>query len=256
MTQVGPSVDWRLAVAIALLMAIAVGAATLGRMPTGRRSAVAVVRAVVQLAVVAGVIRLALEHVWSAALFVVVMLAVATFTSAGRVEARDAWPWVALAISTGVAPVVVVVFGTGSTPVNPPAVVAICGIVVGNAMTACSLAVRRAIASLREQHGQVEAAMALGLTRPLAIALVIDRGRPEALVPVLDQTRTVGLVTLPGAFVGVLLGGGSTADAAAAQIIVLAGLIAADTITVIVASRLVAAGRILPTDVREQLPSA
>jgi hypothetical protein len=35
MTQVGPSVDWRLAVAIALLIAIAVGAAVLGRMSTG-----------------------------------------------------------------------------------------------------------------------------------------------------------------------------------------------------------------------------
>jgi len=30
-----------------------------------------------------------------------------------------------------------------------------------------------------------------------------------ALVPGLDQTRTVGLVTLPGAFVGVLLAGAS-----------------------------------------------
>ena len=27
----------------------------------------------------------------------------------------------------------------------------------------------------------------------------------QALIPALDQTRTVGLVTLPGAYVGVLL---------------------------------------------------
>ena len=30
----------------------------------------------------------------------------------------------------------------------------------------------------------------------------------EAIIPALDQTRTVGLVTLPGAYIGVLLGGG------------------------------------------------
>lgn len=255
MTQVGPTVDWRLAIAIGLLLAVAIAASLLGRLPTWRSSAIAVVRAVIQLALVAGVIRLALEHVWSAAAFAVLMLVVATFTSAGRVEARAAWAWVAFAIAAGVAPVLAVIFGTGSTPVSPAAIVAISGIVIGNAMTACSLAVRRAVASLREQHGQVEAALALGLSRAFAIDLVIERDRVEALVPVLDQTRTVGLVTLPGAFIGVLLGGGSTADAAAAQIIVLAGLIAANTITVVVAARLVALGRVLPADLREWLPA-
>ncbi len=86
--------------------------------------------------------------------------------------------------------------------------------------------------------------------------MAIDRERPEALVPIFDQTRTVGLVTLPGAFVGVLLGGGSTADAAAAQVLVLVGLIAAETIAVVVATRLVVAGRLLPSDVRQNLPAA
>lgn len=38
----------------------------------------------------------------------------------------------------------------------------------------------------------------LGLKRPAAIGLIIDRVLPEALIPNLDQTRTVGLVTLPG----------------------------------------------------------
>ena len=254
MTSVGPSVGWQLAVALVVLLALALAAARIGRLPTGRRSLVASARAAAQLAAAAVVIKVAFEHVWSAALFAVVMLAVATVTSAGRIEARAAWPWVAVALVTGVAPVEAIVFGTGSTDITPPAVVAISGIVIGGSMTACSLAVRRAVASLRADRGQVEAALALGLTRPLAIGLVIDRDRPEALVPVLDQTRTVGLVTLPGAFVGVLLGGGSTADAAAAQVIVLVGLIAAETVTVVVATRLVASGRILPSDVRDLLP--
>lgn len=255
-TRVGPSVGWQLGLALVVLIGMAIGVARVGRLPTWRPSTTAALRAIVQLAAVAAVIRVALEHVWSALLFAAVMLSVATLTSAGRVGARRAWPWVALAIGAGVVPVEAVVFGTGSTPWAPPAIVAINGIVIGGSMTACSLAVRRAIAAVREQRGQVDAALALGLTRPAAIGLVIDRDRPEALVPVLDQTRTVGLVTLPGAFVGVLLGGGSTADAAAAQVIVLVGLIAAETITVVVATRLVAAGRVLPSDLRDQLPPA
>jgi putative ABC transport system permease protein len=65
-----------------------------------------------------------------------------------------------------------------------------------------------------------------------------------ALVPALDQTRTVGLVTLPGAFVGVLLGGGSAVQAGAAQLLVLVGLLAAEALAVWVTVELVAAGRL------------
>ncbi len=52
----------------------------------------------------------------------------------------------------------------------------------------------------------------------------------DALLPGLDQTRTVGLVTLPGAFVGVLLASGSAVQAGAVQILVLAGLLLAQTL--------------------------
>ena len=75
------------------------------------------------------------------------------------------------------------------------------------------------------------------------------------MLPAIDQTRTVGLVTLPGAFVGVLLGGGSSADAAASQILVLVGLLAAETSVVVITHRLIGEGRIMPDDVRESLPA-
>ena len=61
-------------------------------------------------------------------------------------------------------------------------------------------------------------------------------------------------MTLPGAFVGVLLGGGTPVQAGAAQLLVLIGLLATQTITVVVAARLVRSGRLLPTELRERLP--
>ena len=252
--SIGPALDWRLVVALVVLTALAVGAARLDRLPTSRQSLTATVRAVVQLLAVAGVLRVALEYVWSALLFALLMLTVATFTSAGRAGVRRAWPWVSLALLAGQLPVFAVIFGTGSTEVTPPAVVAICGIVIGGTMTACSLLLRRAFAGMNDRFGQIEAGLALGLNRRQAIRLVIDGDRADSLIPVLDQTRTVGLVTLPGAFIGVLLGGGSPADAAAAQLIVLVGLVAAETVTVVAATRLVASGRILPLAIETRLP--
>ena len=71
----------------------------------------------------------------------------------------------------------------------------------------------------------------------------------DALIPVLDQTRSVGLVTLPGAFVGMLLGGASPVQAGAVQLLVLVGLLAVQTVAVLITIELVAAGRFDPAAV-------
>jgi uncharacterized membrane protein len=79
---------------------------------------------------------------------------------------------------------------------------------------------------------------------------VVEPSAREALVPGIDQTRTVGLVTLPGAFIGVLLGGGTALEAGAAQVLVLVGLLAAQAATAAVVLHLVAGRRILREDLR------
>jgi ABC-type iron transport system FetAB permease component len=75
------------------------------------------------------------------------------------------------------------------------------------------------------------------------ILLVVVR---SLALSALDPTRTVGLVTLPGAFVGVLLGGGSPLEAGAAQLLVLVGLLAAQVTAAWTVVELVARGRLLP----------
>ena len=73
--------------------------------------------------------------------------------------------------------------------------------------------------------------LAIGATPREAVRDIARAAAAEALVPGLDQTRTVGLVTLPGAFVGALLGGASPVAAARFQLVVLVGLLCAQVIT-------------------------
>ena len=120
------------------------------------------------------------------------------------------------------------------------------GVPLGGAMTAATLSGRRAVQELRAQVGTYEAALALGVQAPEAVRLVVEPTAREALTPGIDQTRTVGLVTLPGAYVGVLLGGGSAIDAGAAQVLVLVGLLAVQATTAAVVLGLVSTRRILP----------
>ena len=147
-------------------------------------------------------------------------------------------------IALGAAPVIGLVLATGAVPMTGIALVPVCGIVIGGAMTATSLAGRRALDELSGRHGEYEAALSLGLLeRDAAMELVRPAAR-HALVPATDQTRTVGLVTLPGAFVGVLIGSGNPVQAGAAQVLVLIGLLAAEAIAAVVTIELVARNRI------------
>ena len=239
-----------LVVALGVLTALAVVVSGVTRLGTARADAVAVARAIAQLALVSLVLTAVLGRVaWSLA-FAVVMLAVAVATSARRTGAGRAWPWVLVAVVSGALPVLVVIFASGAVPWQGAAIVPMAGIVIGGCMTASSLNGRRCFTALREERETYEGALALGLRVPVAVRLVIDRRRAEALVPGLDQTRTVGLVTLPGAFVGVLLGGGSPAQAGAAQVLVLVGLLAAQTVVVVVQSLLIERGLLVPEDLR------
>lgn len=74
-------------------------------------------------------------------------------------------------------------------------------------------------------------ALDLGATPREATADIGRFAIREALIPSTDQTRTTGLVTLPGAFVGAIFGGIVPIEAGRFQIVVLAGIIAAGAVT-------------------------
>lgn len=86
--------------------------------------------------------------------------------------------------------------------------------------------------------------MALGLLDREARLEIAGPAAADALLPGLDQTRTVGLVTLPGAFVGMLLGGASPVKAGAVQLFVLVALCAVQAVAVALVLELVARGRL------------
>jgi putative ABC transport system permease protein len=250
-----PDADWRLGVVLLVLVAVAASTSRLAGLAVEREHVTAAVRAVVQLAVVAAVIATVMESLWWSLAFVLVMFVVATATSYRRVDALPhQLPWMALPIAAGAGPVIALCVGSGVVPLNGAGLIPVAGILIGGAMTASTLTGRRAFDELSAHHGVYEAALALGLRSRDAALLVIQPTAREALTPGLDQTRTVGLVTLPGAFVGVILGGGTALQAGATQVLVLIGLLATQAITTALLLRLIARGRVVRTDRSESSP--
>lgn len=246
--ELGPA----LVAALALLAVAAAVVVRVGQLGPGTPVLVAAVRAAVQLTVVSLLIAAVLRSGFLTAGFVTMMFAIASVTSAQRVATLRRAYWVTASIGAGVLPVLVLLLSSGVVPARPVAVVPMAGILIGGAMTATSLAGRRALDELRTRHGEYEAALAIGLTDREAALEICRLSAGQALVPALDQTRTVGLVTLPGAFVGVLLGGARPVQAGLTQLLVLIGLLAVEAAAVLVTVELVASGRIQAAPVRDR----
>ncbi|RLV56773.1 ABC transporter permease [Aeromicrobium phragmitis] len=240
------NLGWSLG-ALLVLLAVAAAAITatsgLGRW---RTPVIASARAVVQLAVVSLVIGVALQSLWGTLGFIALMVAVATWTAGRRVTTRGnrQVAWLLVPIVVGIAPPLALAVLTRVVPAEPIALLPLAGILVGGAMTATSVSGRRVVEELRDQRGSYEAALAIGLSARKAVGLVARPAAALALVPGQDQTRTVGLVTLPGAFVGLILAGASPAEAGAAQVLILVALLAVQATAAALTVELVAAGRL------------
>lgn len=229
----------RLVIAVIVLGVVSAVLRRAAGLGNGREEIVAILRATVQLGAVGLVIAAVLGSWPLTWLFVAVMGVVAALTSAGRMgTVRRVLPL--LPIAAGGLPVTAALLAIGLLPAEPISVVPTAGILLGNAMTATTLAGRRGLDALSERRGEVEAGLALGLMRRDARLLVVQPAAQLALLPGLDQTRTVGLVTLPGAFVGTLLGGATPLQAAALQLIVLAGILTSQSVATVLTQELIA----------------
>ena len=227
---------------IAVLLVAAAAVVGLGGVGRWRPVLVAGLRGAVQLCAVALVIAYIVRFGALVGLFLLLMLFVAARTAGRRITSGRGWWWAAAPIAAGVAPVAGLLFLTGAVPATGLVVVPLVGQLIGGALTATALAGRRLLDELAHRRGEVEAALSLGMTDRDARLEIARPVAGTALVPALDQTRTVGTVTLPGAFVGMLLGGAGPVEAAIVQLFVLVGLLAVEAIAIVVVLELIARG--------------
>jgi putative ABC transport system permease protein len=210
----------------------------------------AIVRAVVQLGILSlilgGIIR---DPVW-VGVFLAVMVAAAVWTVSRRLRlALISIPPVAGVTLVAAAIPVVIVFASGAVLFSPRYVLAVGGIVIGNTMTVSTLMGRNLSNLIVLRRDEVEAWLSLGATRRRSVVQIVRSAGSTALIPSTDQTRTTGLVTLPGAFVGSIFAGASPLEAAEVQVIVLAAVLATGALAVAGFGFLFGAPKIVPLEV-------
>jgi putative ABC transport system permease protein len=204
-------------------------------------------RAAVQLAAVGALIALVFRVPALAVAFVAVMLLTAALTSGGRMRPLPRGRLIALgAIAVPALGAVGVLLAVGAFAATPRAIIPTAGILIGGAMTATTLTGRRLLESLATQADEIETRLALGDRARDALIPATRTAIVSALVPAIDQTRSVGLVALPGTFVGLILGGASPATAARLQLVVLLSLLAVQLVSALLTAELVTRACTLP----------
>ena len=223
------------------LVAVAVILSLYERLDLERDITVAVIRSFVQLAAIGYVIDyvFGLENLGVVALLLAGMVLFAAWTSARRAtDVPNAFPIEAVAVGVAAVATLVLFLALGKVPATVRYVIPLGGMVIGNSMNAASLTMTRIRDDLAEQRLKVEAALALGATSRQAVSPILRTALQRALIPLIDATKTTGIIFLPGAMVGMIIAGADPLEAVRLQIVVLYMLLGSVSIAAILVGTL------------------
>jgi putative ABC transport system permease protein len=176
-------------------------------------------------------------------LFVIALIAVMVVFGAltARNRARKVpgafWPLLGALAVAGVSTLLLVV-ALGIFEPEARFLVPVGGMVVGNAMTAAAVALNRLGDEVRASLGQIEATLSLGATSSQAMLPIVRRALRSGMIPLIDSTKTTGLIFFPGTMVGMLLAGAEPIDAVRLQLVLLYTLLGSVAIAALLSTTL------------------
>lgn len=228
-------------VAALFIVGIAISISIYQKLGIGKEMAYAVFRAFLQLSIIGFVLQFIFtqQNVAWIILAHLFMVAVAGYTAGQRAKHVPNGKYIAgasMLIGTSITMVLLVLLQV--FPFTPRYIIPVSGMVVGNAMTVTGITLKRLRDDIRVQLNLVETALALGATPRQATLKQVRRALVVALAPVIDNTKTVGLISLPGAMTGMIMGGASPIEAIQLQMVVMNMLLGASTFSSVMSTYL------------------
>jgi putative ABC transport system permease protein len=223
------------------LIAVAIAVSFWRRAELERDIAVAVIRSFLQLTAVGYVIQAIFDSdsLWLVAALLAGMVGFGTWTARGRAKGvPDATAPIALALAVAAAVTLGLVLALGIFKAEPRYLVPVGGMVIGNSMTAVAVALNRLADEMHEGRRQVEAMLALGATSFQAARATVARSLRSGMIPLVDSTKTTGIVFFPGTMVGMLIAGAEPVDAVRLQLVLLWVLLGAVALSGLIATSL------------------
>ncbi len=238
-----PGIDVSLGEVAASLALVAIAAAVslFRRAELEGDLGIAVLRSFLQLTAIGYVIQAIfdVDSPWLVALLLAVMVGFGAFTARRRARGvPGALGPLVLSLSVAAAVTLGLVLALGVFEAEPRYVVPVGGMVIGNAMTAAAVSLNRLADEVASSAGQIEATLALGATAGEAASGLVTRSLRSGMIPLVDSTKTTGIVFFPGAMVGMLLAGAEPIDAVRLQLILLWSLLGSVSLAAVLATTL------------------
>ena len=104
---------------------------------------------------------------------------------------------------------------------EPIYVIPLMGMVIGNTMNTIHLALDKIIDMVKSERDILWGYLALGASEIEALRPFIKNAVKSAVIPQMNRTKSVGVIFIPGAMVGMLLSGANPIYAAEIQIIIM-----------------------------------
>jgi putative ABC transport system permease protein len=232
--------SWWGVAASAVLVLVAIGISWRERLGLQREVAIAALRAFVQLAAVGALLLIVFDkgRLPAAFAWLTVMVVIAGFVAGRRASAiprarQHAWWGIGIAVGVTMG----LLLALGTIDAVPRVVIPVGGMVVSTAMVTSGLALQRTVEAVAEQRARIEARLALGLPSREAFLQPYRSAMRTALTPVVDTTKVVGLISLPGAMTGLILAGVDPWDAIRYQIVVMYMLLGAAFLSAVLSAR-------------------
>jgi putative ABC transport system permease protein len=202
---------------------------------------VAVLRSFLQLTAIGYVIQAIFDadSLWLVAALLAGMVGFGTWTARGRAKGvPGATVPILLALAAAAALTLGLVLVLGVFEATPRYLVPVGGMVIGNSMTAVAVALDRLADEMHDGRRQIEAMLALGATSFQAARAIVARSLRSGMIPLVDSTKTTGIVFFPGTMVGMLVAGAEPVDAVRLQIVLLWVLLGAVAVSGLIATSL------------------
>lgn len=224
------------------LLVLVVILTALKKLGISKEMIISVGKGAAQLFIIAVILNLLFAYpawyipIWA---FLAMMVVIGGHTSAKRAtEMPGAFKITTPSILVGGSLVLIVLAVTRAMPLHPQFIIPLAGMTFGNSMRICSICMERLISEVKQNKAEIETALSLGADSKKAVKNHADTSIRASLIPTLDNLKTLGIIFIPGAMSGLLMGGTTPILAAQYQIIVYLMIVAGGTISTIMATQL------------------
>jgi putative ABC transport system permease protein len=210
----------------------------LRRIPLGRTVLIATLRMTVQLILVGFVLRfifgLSLWYVVLAHLLLMLFFASHVILRRAEIRLPGLWRLILISLVLGAGSVIffIILLVIRQSPwYEPRYFIPLAGMIIGNSLNGCVLAVDRYYDGIQGRRKEIEVLLSLGASRDEAQRTAFIRAFRAALTPTLAAMSAMGLVFLPGMMTGQVLAGSEPLTAVKYQIVIMAAILGSVSLT-------------------------